>query len=64
MLTQVHNLGGDADTIGAMAGAIWGAFNGSSAIDKNKINSIENSLRIIELSQQLYKMSYIAAGGP
>lgn len=57
MLNQVHKLGGDTDTIGAMAGAIWGAFNGWNAIDKNKIQNIENSAKIIELSEQLYTMS-------
>lgn len=57
MLTQVFNLGGDTDTIGSMAGAIWGAFNGCDVIDKSKIQSIENSAKIIELSEQLYAMS-------
>jgi len=57
MLAQVYNLGGDSDTIGAMAGAIWGAFNGCNEIDKSKIQSIENSAIIIELSERLYAMS-------
>jgi hypothetical protein len=34
-----------------MAGAIWGAFNGDNAIDKSKIQSIENSAKIIALSE-------------
>ncbi len=54
MLNDIYTLGGDTDTIGAMAGAIWGAFNGSKAIDQNRIDSIENSQKIIELSKQLY----------
>ena len=58
MLSQVFNLGGDTDTIGAMAGAIWGAFNGCNAIDKSKIQSIENSAKIIELSEKIHAMSY------
>ena len=57
MLTQIYKLGGDADTIGAMAGAIWGAFNGCDAIDKRKIQSIESSAKIVDLSEQLYAMS-------
>ncbi len=57
MTTQIYNLGGDTDTIGAMAGAIWGAFNGCNGIDKNKIQSIEKSANIIELSEQLYEIS-------
>jgi poly(ADP-ribose) glycohydrolase ARH3 len=58
MLAQAYNLGGDTDTIGAMAGAIWGAFNGCNAIDKSKTLSIENSARIIELSERLYAIAY------
>ncbi len=57
MLTQAYNLGGDTDTIGAMAGAIWGAFNGCNLIDKSKIQSIENAAKNFELSEQLYAMS-------
>ena len=60
MLTQIYRLGGDTDTIGAMSGAmsgaIWGAFNGSEMIDKMKIQSIENSAKIVALSMQLYAM--------
>lgn len=57
MLSQIYKLGGDTDTIGAMAGAIWGAFNSCNAIDKSKTQSIENSAKIVELSGQLYAMS-------
>ena len=54
MLKHICSLGGDTDTIAAMAGAIWGAFNGATALDKDKIESIENSETIIKLSQELY----------
>jgi len=57
MLTYIYSLGGDTDTIGAMAGGIWGAFNGSDALDKSRIKSIEDSENIIELSKQLYLMA-------
>lgn len=53
----MNSLGGDTDPIGAMAGAIWGAFNGYDAIERNKIRSIENSERIIELSQKLHAIA-------
>jgi len=56
MLTQIYDLGGDTDTIAAMAGAIWGAFNGAKAIDENKIQTVEDSEKIIELSKVLYEM--------
>jgi len=60
MLSQIYSLGGDTDTIGAMAGAIWGAFNGSDKLNPNKIRDIESSEKMIELSHllhnfQLYK---------
>lgn len=58
MLGQISKLGGDVDTIGAMAGAIWGAFNGSEALEKSTIQSIENASTIISLAEQLYSMSF------
>ena len=54
MLSQIYRLGGDTDTIGAMAGAIWGAFNGIHSIPENLYHAIENSPYIIELARQLY----------
>ena len=57
MLTQVFSLGGDTDTIGAMAGAIWGAFNGRAAIDKNKIRNTENTAKIIGIAEQLHSIA-------
>ena len=57
MLNTICKLGGDTDTIGAMSGAIWGAFNGEDALNKDKINSIENADEIILLSNTLYKLS-------
>jgi poly(ADP-ribose) glycohydrolase ARH3 len=57
MLAQIFKLGGDTDTMGAMAGAIWGAFNGSDIIDKNMIQYVENSEKIIEISERLYAVS-------
>jgi poly(ADP-ribose) glycohydrolase ARH3 len=35
-------LGGDTDTIGAMTGAIAGAFHGASAIPPNWLDALEN----------------------
>lgn len=57
MLAKIYKLGGDTDTIGAMAGAIWGAFNGCDAIDKSTIKCVENAAKIIELSEQLSAIS-------
>ena len=37
------NLGGDTDTIGAMAGAIAGAYYGCGKIPENWLNALENN---------------------
>ncbi len=58
MLRKIWKLGGDTDTIGAMAGAIWGAFNGLGKIDPQKVSSIENSEQILELAKRLYEVAY------
>ncbi|MBU2708760.1 ADP-ribosylglycohydrolase family protein [Zooshikella marina] len=53
MLDQVIKLGGDTDTISSMAGAIWGAFNGSLSI-KNKAKAVERSNEIIKFAEKLF----------
>jgi len=60
MLEHIYKLGGDTDTIGAMAGAIWGSFNGYKNIDQNKICNIEDSEEIFELATALYKLRHKA----
>lgn len=51
-------LGGDADTIGAMTGAIAGAFHGASAIPPNWLEALENGPQgrdyVSALADQLY----------
>jgi poly(ADP-ribose) glycohydrolase ARH3 len=51
-------LGGDADTIGAMTGAIAGAFHGASAIPPNWLDALENGPQgrdyMTALADQLY----------
>lgn len=53
MLNQIKKLGGDVDTIGAMAGAIWGAFNDSSSIESSAKN-IERIQDITKLAEKLF----------
>jgi len=53
MLEQIFELGGDTDTIGAMAGAIWGAFNGSSALNY-MMRNVEQSETIFFMAISLY----------
>ena len=54
------NLGGDTDTIGAMTGAILGAYNGYKAIPDSWRDKLENGKKgrdyIIELANGLYEL--------
>ncbi|HEX3053213.1 MAG TPA: ADP-ribosylglycohydrolase family protein [Aggregatilineaceae bacterium] len=53
------SLGGDADTIGAIAGAVAGAYHGQKAIPGKWIQALENEERgrdyMIELGARLYE---------
>ncbi len=54
------NLGGDTDTIGAMTGAISGAYHGYENIPTRWLEKLENGTKgrdyIISLAEQLYKI--------
>ncbi|MBI9019259.1 MAG: ADP-ribosylglycohydrolase family protein [Phycisphaerae bacterium] len=58
-IASAIGLGGDTDTIAAMAGSLSGAYLGIKAIPKNLINLMENDHKgisyIDELAQKLYK---------
>ncbi|MCP4675979.1 MAG: hypothetical protein GY854_10835 [Deltaproteobacteria bacterium] len=41
LLDYIRTLGGDVDTIGAMAGAIWGAARGAGALPENQLQRVE-----------------------
>lgn len=55
------NLGGDTDTIGAMTGAIAGAYHGYSRIPKRWLEALENGKKgrdyIIDLGRRLWALS-------
>jgi poly(ADP-ribose) glycohydrolase ARH3 len=57
LIDFVVNVGGDADTIAAMAGSVWGATNGESSFDKAMVNSIEDAGVIQKTASNLYKIS-------
>jgi len=50
------SLGGDTDTIGAMTGAISGAYLGIEAIPEGWIGKLENRGYLEELAEKLYAM--------
>ena len=60
MLGFVASCRGDVDTIGAMAGAIWGAKNGTSGLPADKLTTLEQRDRIVAVADALHKRS----GGP
>lgn len=53
MLNEIFRLGGDADTIAAMAGALWGAANGSDTIIE-RAKAVEDNLIITQLAIKLF----------
>ncbi|MBQ4876623.1 ADP-ribosylglycohydrolase family protein [Pseudoalteromonas luteoviolacea] len=53
MLQAICDLGGDADTIAAMAGAIWGASNGGLSLIEYD-NRIEDLATIEQLASSIY----------
>lgn len=54
MLGEIFKLGGDTDTIGAMAGAIWGAFNGDKDIS-HLAKAVESIDKIENFAVQLHE---------
>jgi len=57
MIEHICDLGGDTDTIAAMAGAMWGAFNGSAPIDETTKGSVEGILEIENLASSIYEIN-------
>ncbi len=47
--------GGDVDTIGAMAGAIWGASNGASRLPMHQLSKLEDRERLHAVAVALYE---------
>ena len=54
MLHPIFKLGGDTDTIGSMAGSIWGAINGLNKIRRIELDRIEKIDWILNLGEKLY----------
>jgi ADP-ribosylglycohydrolase len=50
----VAKLGGDADTIGAMSGALWGAAHGSQALPPEFLQKLEQHERLQTLASALH----------
>ena len=57
MLDFVATCRGDVDTIGAMAGAIWGARNGESALPLDKLTRLEGAERLRQIAVELHRVA-------
>ena len=55
LLSFVAECGGDVDTIGSMAGAIWGASNGESGLPAAALERLEARARIQSVAEALYR---------
>ena len=51
----VASCGGDVDTIGAMAGAVWGAANGAASLPSEKLAKLEQRARLVALAAALHE---------
>ncbi|MES3021459.1 MAG: ADP-ribosylglycohydrolase family protein [Pseudomonadota bacterium] len=57
MLRCVADVGGDVDTIGAMAGAIWGAANGMGGLPQAALARLEQREQLMDAAVRLCRMS-------
>jgi ADP-ribosylglycohydrolase len=55
MLKFIRQCGGDTDTIGAMAGAVWGAYNGINSLKDSDREQLEGAAEIEHLAIQLFE---------
>ncbi len=49
--------GGDTDTVGAITGAVSGAFNGMSSIPQNLVRTLKDSEDILALTERFYEVT-------
>ena len=60
LLAFVATAGGDVDTVGAMAGAIWGARNGFTNLPADLVAQVEDATYIADIAGQLYARAQAA----
>jgi len=58
MIQFICQCGGDTDTIAAMAGSIWGAFNGLHGIKGVNISDIENGELIESKAEEIFTLLF------
>jgi ADP-ribosylglycohydrolase len=60
MIDFIARLRGDVDTIGAMAGAIWGAARGVDALPDAAIDDLEDVPRLRRVAARLFALAHAA----
>lgn len=55
MQHYIAQLGGDVDTIGAMAGAVWGAANGFALLPSKQLERLEKRQKLLDLATSLHR---------
>lgn len=55
MQHYIAQLGGDVDTIGAMAGAVWGASNGFAKLPSDQLERLELREKLLDLATSLHR---------
>jgi poly(ADP-ribose) glycohydrolase ARH3 len=53
----VTSCGGDVDTIGAMAGAVWGAARGAASLPSEHLARLEQRRRLVAVASALHDRS-------
>ena len=56
-IVEAVNLGGDADTVGAVCGALAGAYYGKEAIPLRWLETLSGRDEIEKLSMGIYKLA-------
>lgn len=64
LLSFVASIRGDVDTIGAMAGAVWGAANGSARLPGELLSKLEQRERLARVAAQLHARCAERDAGP
>jgi ADP-ribosylglycohydrolase len=60
MLKTIAACRGDVDTIGAMAGGIWGAANGAGQLPAHHLASLEQRDRINGVAARLFRSRWLS----
>ena len=58
LIDFIAECGGDTDTIGDMAGAVWGAANGATSLPAAALDRLEGRAHIVEVARALHGAAF------